>query len=65
MPASEILRRLIEIGIKAEEEREHRALFTGDQLREAREIASEKGVSLKSWLRGLVNRERDRFFGRF
>lgn len=65
MQQSEIIRRALDTYIHVEEEKEHRSLFTGDQLREAREIAKQKGMTLKSWIRHLVNIQRDRFFGRY
>lgn len=62
---SEIVRRALDEFFEREARKAEKALYTGEQVRELREIARAKGQSLVAYLRKLADRERNRFFKRY
>lgn len=62
---SEILRRALDEYFEREARKAEKALFTAEQLRELREIASATGKTLIAVVRRAIDRERNRFFRRY
>ena len=62
---SEIVRRALDEYAEREEAKAERALFTSEQMRKIREMASAKGASVKNIIRRAVDRQLDLFFRKY